>query len=190
MLPDPPAPEISSQHGEAPQDTVQFLPRVVVPQAFQWSHAVRSVIPAGVIGSIFMFFPLGIGIAGMIASGALSAIFYYHRAAPTNLTNGVGAKLGALSGIVGSVFTAIYMVAVGFFWGFQRLRDLMMDQLNQYAAQAKDPHQLQMIEYFKTSEGFAVILILGIIVMGFLFLAFSTVGGALGAAWVRRRHRS
>ena len=65
----------------------------------------------------------------------------------------------------------------------------MMDQLNQYAAQAKDPHQLQMIEYFKTSGCFAVILILGIIVMGFLFLAFSTVGGALGAAWVRR-HRS
>ena len=137
-----------------------------------------------------MFFPLGIGIAGMIASGALSAIFYYHRAAARNLTNGVGAKLGALSGIVGSLFTAVYMVAVGFFWGFQRLRELMMDQLNQYAAQAKNPRQLQMIEYFKTSQGFEVILVLGIIVMCFLFLIFLTAGGALGAAWVRRRNRS
>lgn len=190
VLSDPPAPEISSQHWEPPQENTHFPPRVVDSQAFQWSHAVRSIVPAGIIGSIFMFFPLGIGIAGMIASGALSAIFYYHRAAARNLTNGVGAKLGALSGIVGSLFTAVYMVAVGFFWGFQRLRELMMDQLNQYAAQAKDPRQLQMIEYFKTSQGFEVILVLGIIVMCFLFLIFSTAGGALGAAWVRRRNRS
>ena len=167
-----------------------FSPPVTDSQALQWPPALRSTIPAAIIGATFMIFPLGIGIAGMIASGALSALFYYHRVSARNLTTGTGAKLGALTGFFGGVFTVIYTSVVAIFWGSEQFRAAMMDQLNQFASQTHDPRQLEMIEYFKTPAGLTAILLLGTIVMLFLFLAFSTVGGALGAAWIRRRHRS
>ncbi len=173
-----------------PAYNAEYLPPQHNTQALHWPHALRSVVPAAILGATFMNFPLGIALLGMIASGALSAIFYYHRAAPTNLTRTVGAKLGAVTGCFGCVFTIAYTAVIVLFSGSERMRSVMMEQLNQLSSQFHDPHQIEMIEFFKTPPGLAAMLVLGAIFMLFLFLVFSTAGGALGAAWVRRRHRS
>jgi hypothetical protein len=66
----------------------------------------------------------------------------------------------------------------------------VVSRLDQFAAQAHDPLQIEWVNYFKTPAGLTTILVLGMIFTFFLFLIFSCIGGALGAGWIRRRHRS
>ena len=46
-----------------------------------------------------------------------------------------------------------------------------------------------MLEYLKTPQGLALMMVLGLIVMGLAFLIFSSLGGALAAALLRRKDR-
>jgi hypothetical protein len=186
-IPEPPA--ISESTSLTAAETVDSPLPVAGPQAIQWRHALRATIPAAVIGTTFMFFPIGIGIAGMIASGALSAMFYYHRASNRNLGTGTGAKLGALTGFFGGVLTSVCMIVALRILG-DRIRAELVARVDQYATQAHDPAQLEWINYFKTPNGLTTILVAGMIFTFLMFLAFATIGGALGALWVKRRHRS
>ncbi len=185
-IPEPPPVAATST---SPTDDVIHFPRTVDPKALQWRHALRATIPAAVIATTFMFFPMGIGIAGMVASGALSAMFYFHRVSDSNLATGTGVKLGALTGFFGGVLTSVCMIIALRVLG-ERFHTELVNRLDQYAAQTHDPVQLEWINYFKTPAGLTMILVLGIVFMFFLFLVFGSIGGALGAAWVRRRHRS
>jgi hypothetical protein len=137
-----------------------------------------------------MFFPLGAYGLGMFAAGAFAAVFYRRRAPYTNLTPGKGAWLGALSGMIGFGIFTIFGAIVTLFSGTQRLRSVLLQAIAQSAARTSDPQTLQAFEYFKTPPGLAVFLVLGLLFMFLLFMVFSAVGGAIGAAWLRRRRRS
>ena len=155
-----------------------------------WSHGWPSAILAGVIAAVLMFFPLGAYGLGMLAAGAFAAVFYRRRAPYANLTAPAGAWLGALSGMIGFGIFVVFVAVVTLFSGTQRLRSILLEAVAQSAARTSDPQTLQTFEYFKTSPGLAVILVLGLIFLFLLFTLFSALGGALGAAWLHRRSRS
>jgi hypothetical protein len=145
---------------------------------------------AGLVAAIVMLVPLGAFGLGMLASGALSVILYRRRNPTANLTPGMGARLGAASGALGfgifAIFTAVEMVV---FRAGGQLREALLQAIQQSAARSSDPQAQQVVEYLKTPQGLALVMVLGLIVMFVAFLIFSGLGGAVGAALLRRKER-
>src|SRR2546427_11298865 len=102
---------------------------------------------AGLIAAVVMIIPAGpLGLVMLATAGALSVLFYRRRNPVAALTPGVGARLGALSGVLGfgifAIFTAIEMLI--FRTGGQ-LRDGMVQAIQQYAARSSAPQAQQAI---------------------------------------------
>jgi hypothetical protein len=158
--------------------------------ALQWHYALPAAALAGLIAAVMMLIPVGAFGLGMLASGALAVMFYRRRNPVANVTPGIGARLGALSGALGfgifAIFTATEMLI---FRSGGQLRDALLQAIQQSAARSSDPQAQQMLEYLKTPQGLALMMVMGLIVMGLAFLIFSSLGGALAAALLRRKDR-
>jgi len=119
----------------------------------------------------------------MLAAGFLSVVFYRRRTRGGLLFPRAGARLGAVSGLLGFAIFGFVTVPTGLF------RTMMLEMIRKYASQRSDP-QIQALterwlEILKTPEGLAAWLV-GL----FLFLIIaSAVGGALGGALLSRRGR-
>jgi hypothetical protein len=145
---------------------------------------------AGMIGSFLLQYPLGALGLGMLIAGLLSVVFYRWRNAGADLTPGMGARLGAASGIFGFlmllIFTSISATSPE---GRSQMRKLLVGVVEQAAARATDPKAQHAMDFFRTPQGRVAIMVL---LMAFAFVAFlisSTLGGALGAALLRRKPR-
>jgi hypothetical protein len=169
-----------------------FSDRRDIPQiaTVQWSYALPAATLAGLIAAVLMLIPVGAFGLGMLAAGALSVMFYRRRNPAGTVTPGMGARLGALSGVLGfgifAIFTAIEMLV---FHSGAQLRDALLQAIQQSAARSSDPQAQQVLEYLKSPQGLALMMVLGLIVMGLAFLIFSSLGGALAAALLRRKDR-
>ena len=135
-----------------------------------------------------MAIPLGASFGlGMLAAGFLAVVFYRRRVPNASLRPGKGARLGVVSGALGfgmfAVVTSIQMVI--FHSG--DLRAQLLDALQESASRTSDPQAQQMLDYFRTPPGLVLMMILGLIFMFIAFVLFSALGGALGAALLRRR---
>jgi hypothetical protein len=126
-----------------------------------------------------------IGLFGlwMLAAGVLSVVLYRRRTRGGMLFPRAGARLGAVSGLVGFALFAFVTVPTGLF------RAMMLEMIRKYASQRSDP-QVQALterwlELLKSPEGLAAWLV-GLLL--FLIVA-SAVGGALGSVFVNRRGR-
>jgi hypothetical protein len=156
----------------------------------QWSQALPAAAQAGLISAVLMFIPFaGFGL-GMAAAGILAVLFYRRRIAVGEITSGMGARLGALSGTLGfgifAVFTAIELLV---FHSGGELRAAMLEAIQQSAARSADPQAQQLLEYLKSPAGLTLMMGVGLAVMLVIFLIFSSLGGALGAVLLRRKGR-
>lgn len=159
--------------------------------SIQWSQGLPSAALAGLIAAGLMFIPLGAFGLGMIAAGVLAVLFYRRRNPLGSLTPGIGARLGALSGILGfgmfGIFTAVEVLV---FHSGGELRAALLEAVQQSVARTSDPQARQMLDYLKSPPGLALVMALGLAVMFVFFLILSSIGGALGAVLLRRRERS
>lgn len=192
-------------HCNAPQirvegalgETVPGLERLGAPlassstSAIQWSQALPSAALAGLIAAVLMFIPLGAFGLGMIAAGVLSVLFYRRRNLAENLTPGTGARLGALSGMLGfGIFAVLTSVEVLVFHSGGQLRAALLEAVQRSALRTADPQAQQALDYLKSPPGLALVMVLGLALMFVVSLIFSTLGGALGAVLLRRKNRS
>lgn len=157
-----------------------------------WPQALPAAAQAGLIAAVLMIVPLGASFGlGMLAAGFLCVHFYRRRLNHVDLTYGLGARLGALSGLLGfacfSIFTAIETTV---FRSGGDLRAALMQAVEQAMARNSDPQVQPLLNYLKTPQGLAVVLIMGMVMMFFLFLILSSLGGILGAVTLRRRDRT
>jgi hypothetical protein len=145
---------------------------------------------AGLIAAFLMFIPLGALGLGMLAAGVLSVRFYRRRNPASNLTPSMGARLGAVSGTMGFGFFAIFS-AVGtvVFHSGGELRAALLDAIAQSAARSPDPQVQKAFEYLKTPPGLALMMGLSLAFLLVVFLVLSSLGGAIGAAMMRRKDR-
>jgi hypothetical protein len=135
-----------------------------------------------------MIIPFGAFGLGMLAAGALSVVLYRRRNPAANLTPGVGARLGAVSGALGfGIFAILTSIEMVVFRSGGQLRAALIEAVQQSAARSSDPQAQQLLEYLKTPQGLALVMVLGLIVMFLAFLALSGLGGALCAALLRRK---
>jgi hypothetical protein len=158
--------------------------------AIQWSEALPSAALAGLIAAFLMFIPLGAFGLGMIAAGVLSVLFYRRRNPVSNLTPAMGARLGAVSGTMGfGIFAIFSAVGTLVFHTGGELRAALLEAIAQSAARSSDPQVEKAFEYLKTPPGLALMMGFSLAFVLVAFLILSSLGGAMGAAMMRRKDR-
>jgi hypothetical protein len=164
------------------------VPTVLVPVG--WPQALRPCLFAaliGVLGVTMGLYP----VAAMFGAGVLAVVFHRQRAPGTEVSAGLGARLGVLSGLLFfGMAAAVGAMAVAAFHKGPEIRSLMLETIRQAASQTADQQAQAMFSYFRSAEGFPVFLLLSVL-GGFLgAILLGTLGGALAGAFLGRRARS
>lgn len=187
------APQIRVAFGDARSETGVDPSVTVIPQGkpgIQWAQALPAASLAGTIAALLMFIPLGAFGLGMTAGGILAVLFYKRRNRLSEVTPGMGAKIGAASGVMGfglfAVFTAVEVLV---FHSGGQLRAQLLEAIQQSAARSTEPQAQQAVEYLKSPAGLALMMGLGLVMVFIIFLLLSSLGGALAAAMIRRKDR-
>jgi hypothetical protein len=157
--------------------------------AIDWSVGLPAAAMAGLITSILIAIPLGASfILGMLAAGFLAIVFYRRRVPAANLAPGKGARLGAVSGAISfGMFAIVTSIEMILLHSGDQLRARLLEALQQSASRTSDPQAQQVLDYFRTPPGLVLIMILGLIFMFLAFVVLSALGGAVGAALLRRK---
>lgn len=160
--------------------------------AIDWPQALPAAALAGFIAAVLMVIPLGASFGlGMLAAGFLCVLFYRRRVPNANPSPWMGARLGAVSGALGFVlFGVLTLLETTLFRAGSEFRSALVQAVEQAAARNHDPQAQQMLQYLKTPQGLVVVMVMGLTAMFFVFLIFSSLGGAVGAAILRRKGRS
>ena len=156
----------------------------------EWSQALPATALAGLIAAVLMMTPLaGFGL-GMLIGGSLSVVFYRRRIPVANITPGMGARLGMVSGILGGgIFAALLGIGIMVLHAWDSVRGKLIELVEQTAARNPDPQAQQALEFFKSPQGITLLLTTALIGTLLAFVIFSGIGGALGAALLRRKER-
>ena len=158
--------------------------------SLQWPQALPATALAGLVAAISMLLPFGALGLGILAAGYVAVRGYQRRSAAAILTPGMGARLGAVAGVLGFVFFTIFTaVEVLVFHTGGELHDALMQAVQQSISRTSDPQAQQMLQYLKSSSGLALVMTMGLALMFVVFLIFSSVGGAIGAAVLGRKPR-
>jgi hypothetical protein len=154
----------------------------------EWSQALPATALAGLIAAVLMMTPLaGFGL-GMLIGGSLSVVFSRRRIPVAHVTPGMGARLGMVTGILGGgIFAALLSIGTVLFHAWDTIRAKLIEVVEQTAARNPDPQAQQALEFFKSPDGIVLLLTTALIGTLMAFVIFSGVGGALGAALLRRK---
>ena len=184
-------PEIVIPSGIASDSTVTSLPAYFgapLTTRIEWSQALPATALAGLITALLMMTPLAYFGFGMLIGGSLSVVFYRRRVPVANVTPGMGARLGMVSGILGGgIFAALLSVGTTLFHAWDNVRAKLIAVVEQTAARNPDPQTQQALEFFKSPDGIVLLLTTALIGALMAFVIFSGLGGALGAAFLRRK---
>jgi len=157
----------------------------VANRGIEWSKALPAAGLAGLIAAGII--PLVTFALGMISAGVLAVLFYRRRNPGVSMSPGMGARLGVVSGLLGlGIFSVLIAIEVLVFHNGGQLLAFVLELLEQYASRVSDPQARQFLPYFKSPPGLALIVVM----MFFVCLIFSSLGGTLAATLLRRRERS
>ena len=177
-------------HAAIPGQPESGPPTSVLSTSVRWSQALPSTALAGLLAALVMVIPFGAFGLGILAAGALSVVFYRRRNPGVDLTPGMGARLGAMSGVLGfGMFVALISVEMALFRSVGEFRTALFDAIQQSASRSSDPQAQQWLEYFKSPPGLALMLALALGVMFVIFVALASAGGAAGAVLLTRKER-
>jgi len=100
---------------------------------------------------------------------------------------GVGAQIGAASGGFGFLYSAVMAVA-RLVYRPAEVQQEILDTLAQMVGRGYDPHKVtQLQDLIKTPDGLMFFVVFGLFVVLVVMVAGSSIGGALYAAWARKR---
>lgn len=124
----------------------------------------------------------------MLGGGMLVVIIYRRRQHLGQMSASMGARLGAMAGLMGFViFGLLSLVQVLNLRGSGQLRAALEQALKTSAERSGNPEAQQMVQQFLTPEGMRLLLALGIVLMLVLFVGVSCLGGAIAATVVGKR---
>jgi len=167
-----------------------------------WNSALRSTLPLAIPAGILCSVLSPVSILGLLLMGATAAwvvALYIRSHRPARITVGAGARIGFVTGVVGS-WTAAAMSGLSLyamrFWLHQGSafddfwQNVVSLQQAQGIAVGADAQNLAAAKALMISqEGRAGLILFTIaILMGTLVL-FAIAGGALGARMLARTHR-
>jgi hypothetical protein len=165
----------------------ETVPVMAIPMGL--SQTLKPCALAAVVASLLMFLGLNPFVA-MLSVGFLAVFFYRQRQPGTAIRAGIGARLGAFSGLlwfgVSFIFQGLGILVLR---KGPELREEMLKKIQQTAASANDPQVQAFFDYFKTPAGLAVMIVMGLIFAFLAALALGALGGALGGTLFGRRHK-
>jgi hypothetical protein len=140
---------------------------------------------AGLLEALFSLFGIGI-----LAGGFFSVALYRRRNPGTPLTAALGARLGLISGAIGfGIFAVLRSIGLLIYNTGPAMRELVMRQLEQTAAQYSSPEAQQTLQYLKSPEGWGLIVAFSTLFALFAFLLLSMLGGLAGSAVLGTKNR-
>ena len=168
-----------------------------------WKPAMRAAltlaIPAGLLCS--MLSPIGIfGLFVMAMASAWTVLLYVRSQRPAWITAGAGARIGLVTGLMGSwmaaATTGVSLFAMRFFLHQGKFfddfwNDLVNQQLvQQWASMGVDASTVAVTRaWLLAPEGRAGSMLSAILFLGVGLLFFAVGGGALGARLLARSRR-
>jgi len=124
----------------------------------------------------------------MLGVGFLAVVLYRQRTPGTQATALSGAGLGAFGGLLWFVISSIAGGLVVYAMHKEpELHDEVLKKIQQAAAGSNDPQVQALLDYVKTPGGFAVVVILSLVLMFFAAMVLGSIGGAVGGAVLGRR---
>ena len=155
--------------------------------AVQWSRALPMAALGGLLSILLLGVPLGAYGLAFLLGGAISVGFYERRSMGARLSSGMGARIGAASGGFGFLFLAITLVATSVYRA-DDLRKMLEEKIGELTARGYNPEQVKAaLDLLKTPEGLAFFVTSLLMVLAFMYVAASAVGGALAARLLGRR---
>ncbi len=154
----------------------------VAPVGIVWSQAMPGLLLGGFGMGVVSSLPLvGVLCCLWALAGGAAAVAIYGWRTHRGLTTGMGARIGAATGLAGFVPFALIFVGKLAFKG-KELREAMRKGMEQAVANNPDPNAGRVAEWFATPGGTATLITIMMVMFLFVFLIFSTAGGAIGAA--------
>ena len=156
-------------------------------QPVNWSKAVPAAGSAGILLAVALLVPLAVFLFWMLMAGVL-AVAFYRRGNPDPISPGDGARIGAISGLLGYILFAIassLRLLLG--GGGGQLRDQFVRQVQEMAASSTDPQVQQAAKALMTPEALAFVIVVALVVIFVLFVVLCSIGGAAGASLFRDR---
>ena len=159
-----------------------------------WRHALRSASTAGLamavaclLPVVSLLFPLW-----MLAGGWFAVDLYRRRLSFPLLSAAVASKIGALAGLLGfaffALFTATYVaIATLILHQGEQIRATLRSVLDQAAAKNPDPSTQAIVQWVQTPEGLALAVVFSLFLFLLAFLLFSIAGGLFSATVGRRK---
>lgn len=121
-----------------------------------------------------------------LAGGALAVVLYRRHVKDRLLSPGEGAQIGAASGGFGFLFVATFVVAM-LVYRPEELRQPMLKAITHPVVHYDSQKIEQMQALLKTSEGLTFVVVFGLFLLILVSVVGSSIGGALYAAWLRKR---
>ena len=181
----PPAEPVPLPHSAQSYSAAELPP---APQRVSWADALPGALLAGVLVALawiisfigFLLWPL--------AAGALAVLLYARRNSVRQMASGFGARIGVIAGLFGFGFMALLMsLELLAFRGTGRLRQLLLQAMQQAMANNPDPAAQQAMQKLMTPEGIAVLVTFAMVLFFAVFLGLGALGGAVGASLLRKR---
>lgn len=163
-------------------------------QLMNWRHALPSASTAGLVMAVASTLPIVSALfpLWMLGGGWLAVVLYRRRSPLLMLSSTIGGKIGALAGLLGFLFFAIFTssylaIATLVMHQGEQIRALLRGALDQAAA---NNHDVQAIsQWAQTPEGLAVLVVFSMFLFLVAFLLLSTAGGVFAASLGRRKLR-
>jgi hypothetical protein len=173
--------ELLAPEPEVQAERPRFLPpreviREALPLNFRNAAAVRiALVVAAASTLIFFFLPFLNWVFG-----GFFAVFFYRRRTGSLLNLGAGMRMGWITGVL-----AFALYIVPFALQLPRMSSLVQERLRGMSA---DPAMIaQMIGFFQSGAGMAMIVAFTLAAMFLIITFLSMAGGALGAKVVGRQ---
>ena len=189
-----------------PQPTAQLIGLPPgQPAAIEWSQGLRAAALAGLLLALaILFVPViaaGIGLSLHLGQGAIGLLvllvswccilgaggvavrFYRRRRPQVPIYPGMGARLGAVCGLLGFFFYSVPQVLRLVFFHFGgSVREAMRKAIEQSAAQSPDPKAQEMMRNLMSPGALAAFITVLVVLFLLIFLVLACLGGAIGVS--------
>ena len=167
------------------------------PMQYDWRAGWRAAITAGVVIGILASAPYIGGVQfccfWTLGGGGVATLLYRRNSGQPIVPLSLGLRTGMLTGLVAFAVNALAAVAqllAGRSAEIRRqLAEQMQKSISESGADAQTVAAFQrFVGWMQTPEGFALMMTLGLVMLGLGFVLFTGLGGALGASILQRSH--
>ncbi len=149
----------------------------------------RAAFYSAIVGAVLSLVQPGASfVIALPLAGFLSVLLYRRFSVGTEPSPRIGFRVGAISGLF--VFGLLMIVIAAGTLAFHSEADThaqVIKTIQQAQVRNPDPQARPVFEYFMTPQGMALMMVVGFVFMGVLFVVLSGVGGTISASLLRRK---